>query len=348
MSLIRDRLPDAFIIACGIYCMTSRESEELADYTILNEPELELVPVLLRGPALAKVPERFRPSGKPLLMQDLDSLPLPDRSMLPSDSEYRLRPGEPKVLARSAVVQTTRGCSGSCTFCPRRAWTRGRVRHRSLHHVEDEIGGLVERGYRNIWIDDDNMTVDKDRSVELFKRIQRINPSKRCGFYISSWGKADETFFREAAAAGVRVVSFGLESGSDSVLRYFAKPTDVSSTVKAVRLAHECGLFTVANIIIGAPCETDEDLTKTTRILSAEPIDSVNVKILSYIRGSKLWEVAVRKGLISSKEEWVFADARNGTSDRPLQVLRMQRERILGPFGIPAPDLPDYVTRCEE
>ncbi len=332
MSLVRDQVPNAFAIACGNYCMTSLEHEELSDYTIVHEPELELVPALLQGPAHAKLPDIAPASGKPLLIEDLDALPVPDRSLLPSGSEHRLRPGEPKALARSAVVCTTRGCSGSCTFCPRRAWTLGRVRHRSLHNVEDEIGGLIEQGYRNIWIDDDNMAVDQDRSLELFRRIQRINTGRRCGFYISSWGKADKSLFRAAAAAGVRVVSFGLESGSDSVLRYFAKPTDVSTSVKAIRLAHECGIFTVANIIIGAPCETDEVLTKTTGILSTEPIDSVNVKILSYIRGSILWDVAVRRGQISSKEEWVLADARNGTSNRSLEVLKRQQQEMRDSF----------------
>lgn len=332
MSRARDLNPNAFVIACGNYCMTSREHEILSDCTIINEPELELVPLILMGRTATESPDDGPPSRKPRLISDLDTLPVPNRSLLPSDSEYRLRPGEPKALARSAVVCTTRGCSGSCTFCPRRAWTLGKVRHRSLNMVEDEIGGLIEQGYRNIWIDDDNFTVDRDRSLELFARMQRVNPGRRCGFYISSWGRADERLFQAAASAGVRVISFGLESGSDSVLRYFSKPVDVSSSLKAIRVAHECGIFTVANIIVGAPCETDEDLNKTMEILLTEPVDSVNVKILSYIRGSILWNAAVHRGLISTDQEWVLADAGNGTSNRPIQVLKERQRYIVKSF----------------
>lgn len=328
LAALRERLPMCRLIACGPYCMTTRSHEPLADLTLVDEPESAFLEAWNGGTppgSLAAGDAR----GVPVrLLGDLGSLPAPDRGLLPPGTE--VRHGD-HGFARAAVVSTSRGCTGRCTFCPRRAWTLGHLRHRGLGSVVEEVGTLIERGYRNLWIDDDNMAADPDRSIALFEEIHRVNPGRRCGLYISSWPRPNAPLLAAAARAGVRVVSFGIESGSEVVLRSYRKPLPVASMRQAIEIADGLGLFTVANVIVGAPCERAEDIELTAEFLRSAPVDSLNVKVLSYIRGADLWAEAVGDGRLSPDDEWVLADRAAGTGSLPrAELVEVQRGILAG------------------
>lgn len=330
---LKSTLPTAQIIACGPYCMIRKEHERVADVTIVNEPECSIIPVLegqLEDGCLTSEDDSIRQIR---LLTSLEHLPIPDRSLLPKHCETPVSEHNSQQLALSAVVSTTRGCSGACTFCPRGAWNQRKIRHRPIDTVVEEIYRLIQLGYRNIWIDDENMGVDAEWSISLFRKITVVNPDRDCGLYISAWGGLPERFFEYAFRAGVRIVSFGVESGSDAVLRYFRKPVKARSISDSISHADRHGIFTVANLIIGAPCETDEDVSKTIEFLRNVPIDEAHVKILSYIRGATLWENAVKDGRISEYEECVFADADRGLSNRSFNILKKQQEHIRNIFA---------------
>lgn len=330
---IKSLFPETQIIACGPYCMIRGAHEWVADVTIIDEPECSVVSVLegrIDTGCLTVLNEKTKPIR---LLESLGCLPIPDRSLLPTGSETPFSISDARRLAKSAVLSTSRGCLGACTFCPRGAWNQRRIRHRPIDAIVEEVHGLIYEGYRNIWVDDENMGVDIEWSIDLFKRIEAVNRERLCGFYISAWGCLPEVFFEYAFRAGVRIVSFGLESGSDKVLEYFRKPVRSKSVAESMRYADKHGIFTVANIIIGAPCETDEDLGKTLEFVKTEPIDEVHVKILSYIRGATLWEEAVRDGKITESEECVFADVSRGLSNRTLDVLKDQQQHMRNVFA---------------
>lgn len=331
-ATIRTAVPSARIIACGPACMTSRQHVPFSDITIVDEPEASLVAILggeQNGHCLTSGTDS-RPRAD--LLDDLAVLPAPDRTLLPDGAEFAPSNGVEGTLCRSAVVTTSRGCTGACRFCPRRAWSNGRLRHRPLEHVVEEIGGLISNGYRNIWLDDDNMGADPEWSCILFDRIATLNRDQRCGLYVSAWGNVPSSFFEHAAAAGVRIVSFGVESASDRVLRYYGKPISLDTMRRAICAADKAGIFTVANVIIGAPCEEETDLASTLSFLTSAPIDDANIKILSYIRGSILWDQAHSRGLIKESDDCVFADGLMGTSNRPFHVLVEQQKNMIAAF----------------
>lgn len=331
---IRETVPDAFIVACGPYCMLSRNHITFSNITIIDEPEISLLTALIGERDDHCLVSGNDSRSKPALLESLIDLPSPDRSLLPAGAEFSPRVNvSTSSLSRSAVVSTTRGCIGACKFCPRRAWNNGLLRHRSLEQVVDEIGGLFSAGYRNIWLDDDNMGADPEWTCELFDRIAPLNIGRRCGLYISVWGNTPCYFFAHAAAAGVRIVSFGVESASEKVLRFYGKPVTVDAMRRAFCAADKEGIFTVANVIIGASCEEDADLKSTLAFLVSTPVDDANIKILSYIYGSRLWDEAFKRGLIKKSDECVFADGLLGTSNRPLSVLVEQQKSMMTAFS---------------
>lgn len=329
---LRKRLPSVRIIACGPHCMITQQYEDHSDVTIINEPEFS-IDCVLDGENGEGCLVKAEDSPKVRILSSIDVLPTPDRSLCPAYQDPKRYPNGKHHLLSSAVINTSRGCFGSCTFCPRKAWNMGKVRYRSLDTVMGEISNLISANVRNIWIDDDNIAVNCERAIELFDKIALINRSRHTGFFISAWGKAPDEFFQHAAAAGIRVISFGVESGSEAVLRYFGKPVDLLSMKKSIEQADRNGIFTVANIIIGAPCETDSDLAATKTLLEEAPVDEANIKILSYVRGAKLWDHAVSEGLLNPSTDIVFADADMKTSNRTLRVLMNQQQELQSWFS---------------
>lgn len=309
------------IIACGPWCMLNRSGCSGADCTWHEEPER----CFLRD----FCGRDFNLSGESKLLPSIDDLPRPDRKLLPSlkniESRYHLQ--------KSAVVQTTRGCRNCCYFCPRQAWTERLIRHRRQEDCVDELSELADEGVRNVWIDDDNMGTDQSWSIDFFKRVEeRMRGRGKLGLYFSTDVNVDASFFFHAQRAGGRIVSFGIESASERVQRYFKKPISTQRIVQAVSAADAAGLFTVGNFIVGSPVETEEDLLATKELIAGIPLDVINVKILSIIQGSPLWNELHCRGAVSGETICEFACAQNGTSPHDLELLKKRQKALYEVF----------------
>ena len=107
------------------------------------------------------------------LLQDLDELPFPDRSGVPSRLYFR---SVPKLGHRVTVAfMSSRGCPCRCTYCAIEhipGWRR--VRFRSAANVVDEIEYLVrELNIPHISFNDDVLTLNKERVYEICREIHR-------------------------------------------------------------------------------------------------------------------------------------------------------------------------------
>ena len=147
-GLLRQAQPSARIIACGPYCMIRKMHENCADVTVVSEPEYSLDIVLKGGIHNGCLTATMKIASCVRLIENLDILPSPDRSLLPQGCETPLTTNGTKRLARSAVVSTTRGCLGACRFCPRGSWNLYRVRHRSVEAIVSELSQLLREKCR--------------------------------------------------------------------------------------------------------------------------------------------------------------------------------------------------------
>ena len=318
ISRLRREVPAAKIIACGPWCMCSSSDVAGSDETWHGEPEYCFYT------AISKLHPRAEKTSIALLA-DLGKLPIPDRSFLPDLRIIEHQYG----LERSAVVQTTRGCSNGCLFCPRQAWTARLVRHRRIEDCANEVISLVSSGVRNIWIDDDNMGADPNWSSAFFDAVaQRRTGLGDYGIYFSTDVNVDGGIFSRAHRAGARIVSFGIESAAVGVRRYFHKATSDSNIRKAVCQADKAGLFTVGNFIVGAPVESEADIRQTCQLIRELPFDEINVKILSVVQGAPLWKECVRKGFLAGDSICEFACRETGVSKFSMAELR-ERQKIV-------------------
>jgi anaerobic magnesium-protoporphyrin IX monomethyl ester cyclase len=85
-------------------------------------------------------------------------------------------------LGRAAVVQFSRGCPHTCTYCGQWMFWR-RWRHRDVQRFADELAMLhEEHGVHFFWLADENPTTLEDVWQDLLEEIARRNlPVALCG-----------------------------------------------------------------------------------------------------------------------------------------------------------------------
>ena len=201
------------------------------DYVIKGEAERafpDLLDRLESGTSAADVEgitfvEDGRAVSQPLaVIQDLDALPFPDRSLL-GDLEYGYFHQNIRLTyGKFTTIVTSRGCPYACTYCSCAAFSQRHWRARSATDVADELEGLHDQGYENVVFVDDNFTLKKSRVTELCEEIRRRKIRMR--FYCE--GRVDNApyeLLRTMKRAGFDVMYFGVESPTPGVLDYYKK-----------------------------------------------------------------------------------------------------------------------------
>lgn len=317
VSRIRQQKPDATILVGGPDITLRRAIPDFADYGMLGEGENRisaLLEQLLSGehptvPGVAGTSGVFSDATvEDLLPTELDSFPYPARDLLGTGNRSRDR-----LLKSCTTLLSARGCAGRCAFCARPSISGHLYRPRSIESVVEELAYLQQRGYRTVAIVDDNFLFDRRRVQDIMERVLELG--LRIELTLSGWANEhDEGLYLLLRKAGVRAISFGLESSTESVLRFYHKPLNVNSIVRALEACDKAGIFTVGNFIFGAPEETLEDMRHTLDVILSLPLDTVKIKVLGYTHGSSLWHMAHDKGLIGSDEFNVLAASERGLS----------------------------------
>lgn len=312
---IRRNYPKVVIVACGYDCILKQRSVLGADFTYTSEPEVSIVQVidsLTRGVPVNNI------SIPHTELKNLDVLPFPARDLIPEDIAYG-GVNRAQRLARSALIQTSRGCPGLCRFCQRKGWQKG-VRYHSIDYVVREFCDLQARGVTNVWVTDDNFPAHLLRAKKLLAKLAESRCTSEMRIAMSVWAKIDLEFLDLAKAAGVSIISLGLESADKQILDFYRKEVDYNQVWKILSYADSLGIFTVGNFIIGAPMESDQTIEATFRLAHSLPIDEVNMKILTYMPGSELFE-----SLPDDKKKIgraLFACRETGLNPFPLEELR--------------------------
>ena len=320
IRLARLKDPELKIVACGHDCVLNPRSVPMTDYTICTEAEAAIEGVL--GALMeGKSPSVASPEG----LGDLDWLPFPDRSLLSARAEAGGSIRHPPHLAKSTLIQTSRGCQNSCRFCQRRGWS-ARFRSHSVEYSFQEFRQLHEQNYVNVWVADDNFTFRLERAKSLLRRIGTEITGKSWKLALSSWLSIDRETIDLCKAAGVSIISFGVESANQEILAYYGKWVDLEHAAEIVSYANHVGIFSVGNFIIGAPMETVCTIQNSIDFAKRLPFDQVNVKLLDYMVGSELYAQLpedVRRG-----NRHIFASREAGLCPFPAEELRARAKEF--------------------
>lgn len=207
--------------------------------------------------------------------QELNYLPIPDLSdydHLRYQKFWKNREG-----FRPACIMTTYGCPHACDFCSKPVFGRY-FRRRHMDRIMEEIHNIQSRGYDGLWIADDSFTLDLDH-VRLFcDRMIREHPHMRWTC-LSRTDTITGRYVDLMRQAGCKKVFFGLESGSDEVLRIMNKHVSVSVAERTVRLFAGSGIETAGFFMVGYPGETIETIEQTFAWALSLPLDEISFTI---------------------------------------------------------------------
>jgi radical SAM superfamily enzyme YgiQ (UPF0313 family) len=246
------------------------------DGFFLDEPECLLAPLLKALPAarergaeaLKDVPGLLLNTAQgplrtpdPGRMPNPDELPRPAYHLLPSLQAYHTG----VMAAPFTVVQTSRGCPYTCSFC---SFGKLPWRTRKIEEVLAELAWLKsEFGVRRILFFDDVLTLDMRRTERLCEGMisAGLDMEWVC---CTRANNVTRDLLALMKRAGCREIAFGIESGSDTVLADTTKGVSKDQIRAAARWCHEVGILFYGLAIIGLPGEDARSVRDTVDFIN--------------------------------------------------------------------------------
>lgn len=305
-TAIKAQYPAMLTIALGADVVLNPRAIAGCDYVLPSGPEG--MPLLVQA---------IVPSAKVPLHYSLDELPFPARDLVEHLTGGTQHPYG--FLKKSAVLQASLGCGNRCAFCERKGWKRAIQRH-SVEYIVREFASLHSTGIKNVWIADDNFSFNLPWSKKVLQALIRQGYSKDMSLTLSSWSKIDTEFLDLAYEAGVTTISMGVESADEEILAFYKKDINLAHVSSLVRYGEQKGLYMLGNFILGAPMESENSVQATLAYALSTPFSEVNIKILTYMRGSALY-TALPPALTQGRSH-IMASQEEGLCDFSLSTLK--------------------------
>lgn len=158
--------------------------------------------------------------------------------------------------------QTQRGCNSRCVFCTHHNFGNG-LEEKSISQVIDDLKILhVKYGVNRFFFCDATINADYDRTKELCAAILKARLNIHWGG-LSRAKDIDKDLAMLLIKAGCRFMRFGIETGSQESISRLGKPFSIDNAAMSLKNAHDVGIYTRVQFIVGTPYETQYDFDKT-------------------------------------------------------------------------------------
>jgi len=264
----------------------------------------------------------------------LDELPFPDFTDL----------ALPSFPGKRAPLLTSRGCVRSCAFC-NDCRMQGQYRRRTAENAMQEVQQLHDR-YGIEGLEFVDLLLNGD-----IKELNRFSELMADSGLELTWGgqalvrpEMNRELLEKMARAGCQELIFGLESFSQPVVDTMRKGYSVVEARQVVRDAHEVGIGTAINLLVGFPRETPQEFEETVESLRSladviTRVEAINPCHITY--ASRLWTSPQLFGIDSREGEfWTrWQGPFQNTEEerrRRVEVLRAVAEEL--GIEVPKPD----------
>lgn len=276
-TAIKERFKSILVVAGGPHVTLTREEAlreaPAFDYAVLSESEdgmRQLVEAITSGDShdvekvtgiLYRRGDEVRASHPRTLRPDVDHLLFPDRSDLDHGKYLFSVPGA--GIRRFTTLITSRGCPYNCTFCTEPLMYGRTTRFRSAQNVVDEIQDFHDKHDINHFIFvDDTLTTRKERIMDMCAQLKE----RKLDITWEGWTHVNTVspdLLHVMHDAGLRRLSFGIESGNAEVLKSLQKNSTLPRVRDAYRWAKEAGIETRGSVILGLPGDTKASVQET-------------------------------------------------------------------------------------
>ena len=276
-------------------------------FAIRNEPEYtacELVKALMTKGDLSEIDGLSYYRGGRIInnknrefIEDLDSLPFPDRNLI-ENAEYVI----PVTGRPFTLIKTSRGCPSNCIFCTTHSVYGKKWRTRSTENIITEIVNVKKLyGISDFFFSADTFNLDKKWTFDLCNKI--IERKLQISWMANS---RVDTITEELASvmkrAGCWLLAFGIESGSQKMLNAMKKGIRIEQAISAIKIVRKAGIRNTAYFVIGLPGETTETINETYDFVKKYSPDYPQFLAATPYPGTEFFNIVERENYLKTKD----------------------------------------------
>ncbi len=266
------------------------------------------------------------------LVEDLDTLPFPDRTIFDMS---KMAPDQRERI----TVMASRGCPYRCRYCSnhaqRRIYPNGDryVRFRSVDNVLTEIEALAERaeGVDHVRFDDDILTLRPkwfDEFVRQYPRRVKLPFICNCRADL-----LDEDKVAKLKEAGCKTICMGIESGNPWLRRHvLGRRMSDEQILRAFRLCKKYGIGTVSLNMMGFPHEDFSMVLDTVKLNARAEPGVTQITIFHPFPGTELHRSCIEEGYYVEEETDTIFTRRSALR---LRSLRDEQLELVSEFITP-------------
>ena len=343
---IREALPETVIIIGGPHVSSmgpeTMEKFQVFDLAVVGEgehPLVELLKALSAGEDLCNVPSLIYREGEDIrrtpsspINRVLDDLPMPAWDLLPNFPQAY----KPAIYDYSrgpvATIAASRGCPFHCKFCDTSTFG-DKVRRYSPEVVFNMMKHLREEyGVRHVLFVDDLFLASISRTRELCEMIleRGLKMTWSCTARVDTVKPEILSLMKKA---GCWEISFGLESGSNDLLKKMDKLATVEKSTRAMQWVAEAGIRTKGLFMLGYPGENAATIEQTIEFIRSIPMVIMNLTKFTPYPGSPIYRDLYGTNIRS--DHWVLMNGMNfhlAPEEMTLDDLDREYKRILSAF----------------
>ena len=236
-------------------------------------------------------------NGAAPLVQDLDTLPLPDKSLFEHVLDIR----------DDYMALPSRGCPYKCTYCCEHALHRAYpdapyFRTRSVDGFLEELRIMKSRyDFKEAYFCGPVFPWNKDWVREFSRRYAReIGVPFWCYAHVHH---VDEEYARLLKEAGCFMVEIGLQTVNEDIRRrVLGRPESNEDAARAMRALDRAGPAMDIGHIIYLPGETEDDYRRAVEFYSQfRGVHRIKVFNLALFPGTRMLDIVRERGLIDEK-----------------------------------------------
>jgi len=211
------------------------------------------------------------------------------------------------------LVQITRGCPESCTFCNIPSLYGKTTRLKSKGRMVQELDALYDIGWRGaIMVVDDNL-VGNQEAIRVALEEEVIDWQRERGHpfqfntQVSIRLSDNPALLRAMVQAGFGKVFCGIESPSEESLKFMGAQKNLQgggTLIDKVRILQNHGLEVQAGMIVGLDTDPDDIVERMVQFLQDAGITVVMVGILGVLRDTPDYKRFKRAGRLNESARY--------------------------------------------
>ena len=286
------------------------------DICVIGEGELTIIDLLENMDSLENVRGiAYKKDGKVVvtlpreLIQDLDSLPCPAYDLMDIDrysqgllkDVYMPRTFLPrKKYHKKLAIEASRGCPFACKFC---AKMFKNIRRRSVDSVINEIKYLKDNYDVDVIQFHDDLFFFKKELVYEF--CLKIKPLKISWFALLRIDIVDREILEMFKRSGCLMISFGVESGSEKILKNMNKNITLLQIEETLKEGLDVGLPLDISLILGYPGEDNNTVQDTINLFKRIGYPAIKFRYVTPYPDSQLYKECIQGGLIENEDKYL-------------------------------------------